>query len=180
VTPAAQPSGVSHREARHHSHFQGMDELPLPIEIRVSPIHGLGAFARTAISKGSRVVEYLGERITRAESLKRCEAGNQFIFGLSETEDLDGSVEHNLARFMNHSCAPNCEALFEAGRIWLVAIGDIAAGEEITFNYSYDLDDYRKHPCQCGASECVKFIVAAEFFETLKRQRQFHLSSDLD
>ena len=82
----------------------------LAVEMRTSHIHGHGVFARQLIPSGERVIEYVGERISKAESLKRCEAMNFFIFALDEESDLDGSVETNLARYINHSCAPNCEA----------------------------------------------------------------------
>jgi uncharacterized protein len=137
-----------------------------------SPIHGLGGFAKTAIGKGTRVVEYLGERITKSESLRRCERNNEFIFSLDEEHDLDGNVAWNPARFLNHSCAPNCEAELQDGHIWIVATREIAAGEEVTFNYGYDLVDYREYPCRCGVPGCVGYIVAEEFFEhVLKGER---------
>jgi uncharacterized protein len=130
-----------------------------------SPIHGTGGFARDDIAAGTRVIEYVGERITKAESLKRCELNNEYIFALDEEHDLDGNVAWNPARFLNHSCAPNCEAVLEDGRIWIVALRDIRAGVEATFNYGYDLEDYRQHSCRCGATNCVGYIVAEEFFE---------------
>jgi SET domain-containing protein len=138
---------------------------------RTSPIHGTGGFARNNITVGTRVIEYLGEKITKQESLARCEKNNECIFALSDTQDLDGHVDGNPARFLNHSCAPNCEAQLEDGRIWIVATRQIRAGEELTFNYSYDLEDYREHPCNCGAPGCVGYIVAEEFFEHVRRQR---------
>jgi hypothetical protein len=85
---------------------------------------------------------------------------------------LDGNVPWNPARFLNHSCDPNCEAEPDGGRVWIVARRGIRAGEEITFNYGYDLQDYREHPCRCGAADCVGYIVAAEFFEHVKWQRR--------
>jgi uncharacterized protein len=133
--------------------------------VEASPIHGLGGFAKTAIGKGTRVVEYIGERISKSESLRRCEGNNHFIFSLNDEQDLDGNVAWNPARFLNHSCVPNCEAELQDGRIWIVATRDIPAGEEITFNYGYDLVDYRDYPCRCGAPGCVGYIVAEEFFE---------------
>jgi len=143
------------------------------IRIGPSPIHGQGGFATRFMAKGARVIEYAGERITKAESLRRCEAQNWFIFGLDEEFDLDGNVEWNPARFLNHSCAPNGEAVCEEGRVWIVALRDIRPGEEITFNYGYDLDDYVEHPCRCGAPECVGYIVAEELSEQIRnRQRQ--------
>jgi SET domain-containing protein len=141
------------------------------IQIGPSPIHGRGGFAARFIPRGARVVEYAGEKITKAESLRRCEAQNWFIFGLDEDFDLDSNVEWNPARFLNHSCAPNCEALCEEGRVWISALRDIQPGEEITFNYGYDLTDYKEHPCRCGAPDCVGFIVAEEFFAHLRSNR---------
>lgn len=141
---------------------------PLDTELvvfRNSPIHGIGGFARQAIRAGTRIFEYLGERISKAEALRRCEENNGFIFALNDAEDLDGNVAWNPARFLNHSCAPNCEAEMEDDRIWIVARRHIAAGEEVTFNYGYDLVDYRNYPCECGSPNCVGYIVAEEFFE---------------
>jgi uncharacterized protein len=132
---------------------------------KASPIHGLGGFARTAIGKGARVVEYVGQRISKSESLRRCEGNNEFSFSLNDEQDLDGNVDWNLARYLNHSCAPNCEAELQDDRIWIVATRDIPAGEEVTFNYGYDLVDYRDYPCRCGSPDCVEYIVAEEFFE---------------
>ena len=138
---------------------------------RPSAIHGIGGFAKANIAAGTRVIEYVGETITKAESLHRCESANEYIFSLDDTHDLDGNVPWNPARFLNHSCDPNCEAEPDGGRIWIVARRNIRAGDEITFNYGYDLDDYREHPCRCGAAECAGYIVAEEFFEHVQKQR---------
>jgi SET domain-containing protein len=149
------------------------DPGPNPwLEIRRSPIHGTGGFARQPIPKGTRVVEYVGEKISKSESLRRCLASNHYIFTLTEEFDLDGDVPWNPARFLNHSCRPNCEAEKTQERIWIIALRDIAAGEELTFNYGYDLEEYRDHPCRCGAPDCVGYIVAEEFFEHVRRQNR--------
>jgi uncharacterized protein len=148
------------------------------IRVGPSPIHGQGGFAARFVPKGAHVSEYAGERITKAESLRRCEAQNWFIFGLDEEFDLDGDVEWNPARFLNHSCAPNSEAVYEDGRVWIVALRDIRPGEEITFNYGYDLADYAEHPCRCGAPECVGYIVAEDFFTQIKRHQGQSLSKN--
>jgi SET domain-containing protein len=141
------------------------------LEFRSSAIHGRGGFAAREIKRGTRVIEYVGEIIDKGESLKRCEANNEFIFTLDEGSDVDGSVAWNPARFVNHSCEPNCEAEVEDGHIWIVALRDIAAGEEVTFNYGFDLEDYRDYPCRCGARECVGYMIAEEFFEHVRQQR---------
>jgi hypothetical protein len=134
-----------------------------------SAIHGRGCFAVQVITAGTRVIEYVGEKIDKTESLRRCEAGNEYIFALDETYDIDGNVERNLARFINHSCSPNCETVPEGGKIWIIALSDIAPGEELTFNYGYDLIDYREHPCKCGAAGCAGYIVAEEFIEDVRK-----------
>lgn len=136
-----------------------------------SGIHGVGGFARADIPAGTRIPEYQGEKISKRESLARCERHNKYIFALDDEQDLDGNVSWNPARFLNHSCAPNCESVLEKGRIWVMSIRKITAGEELTFNYGYDLEDYREHPCCCGAPGCVGYIVAEEFFEHVRRQR---------
>jgi len=141
--------------------------------VRPSGIHGWGGFASRDLRQGRCVIEYLGRRITKAESLRRCEANNPYLFALDDDWDLDGSVPWNPARFLNHSCRPNCEAECLEGRVWIVARRDIGAGEELTFNYGYDLQDFREHPCRCGAPDCVGYIVAEEFFPMLR-----HLAPD--
>jgi uncharacterized protein len=140
------------------------------VRFKTSPIHGTGGFARRDIPSGTSVIEYVGEKISKAESLLRCEANNEYIFALDDEHDLDGRVNWNPARFINHSCAPNGDAELDLGRIWIVARRDIAAGEEITFNYGYDLEDYREYPCRCGAAGCVGYIVAEEFIEQVRRR----------
>ena len=138
------------------------------IVFKASPIHGTGGFAKTSLTKGTRLIEYVGERIDKAESLRRCEADNKYIFALNEEHDLDGNVPWNPARRINHSCVANCDAELDGERIWIIANRDIRAGEEITFNYGFDLVDYRDHPCRCGAAGCVGYIVAEEFFDHLR------------
>ncbi len=141
------------------------------IRISNSGIHGYGGFATKPFRKGARVVEYLGERVTKEESLRRCQERNWFIFGLDEEFDLDGNVTWNPARFINHSCEPNCEAVCDEGRVWIVALRDIRPGEEVTFNYGYDLMDIDEHPCRCGAPGCVGYMVAEDFFDKARKRQ---------
>ena len=145
------------------------------LEFKPSAIHGLGAFAAASIRAGTLVIEYAGERVSKAESTRRCETGNTSIFELDEDWDVDGNAGWNPARFLNHSCAPNCDAELIEGHIWIVARRDIAPGEELTFNYGYDWEDYRQHVCHCGAAACVGYIVAEEFFESFRARKPIGL-----
>jgi SET domain-containing protein len=139
------------------------------VVVRQSAIHGTGAFARRDIAKGTIVIEYVGEKISKEESARRIDAENEYIFTLDDDYDLDGKVPWNPARFINHSCTPNCEAEIDGHRVFINALRDIKAGEELSFNYGYDLVDYREHPCRCGTTGCVGFMVAEEYFERVRR-----------
>jgi SET domain-containing protein len=138
------------------------------IEFRNSSIHGTGGFARVKIPAGARLVEYVGRKVDKQESLRQCELENPYIFYINEEFDLDGNVDWNPARFLNHSCAPNAEADAADEQIWIVALREIQPGEEVTFNYNYDLQDYDEHPCRCGAPNCVGYIIAEEFFDDVR------------
>ena len=140
------------------------------VEFRGSRIHGMGGYARKYIPKDTYVIEYLGEKISKEESERRCEADNRYIFTYDDEHDLDGSVDWNLARWINHSCDANCETIDDEGNIWIAALRDIQAGEELTFNYCYDLDDFRAHPCRCGSSKCVGYIVAEEHHDKVRAE----------
>jgi len=148
-----------------------MSEYHPLICFKPSAIHGTGGFAKAAIPPGTRIIEYVGEKIDKAESNRRCSEGNHFVFFLDEDFNLDGDVPTNPARALNHSCAPNCDAELIDGRIWIVARHAIQQDEEITFNYGYDLVDLEDHPCRCGSTECLGYIVAEEHHPELRRRR---------
>src|SRR6185503_14395923 len=163
---ARERRGVNSR-SNMEAHMELTSEL---YEVNPSSIHGMGVYARVDIPQGTRVLEYIGERVTKEESLRRRQGGNFFVFDVTEEFDIDGAVDWNPARFINHSCAPNCEAEMKEERIWIIALRDIKASEELTFNYGYDLDDYEDHPCRCGAPECLGFMVAEEHFAGVRRK----------
>jgi len=139
------------------------------IECRDSVIHGQGVCAARDIPDGTRIIEYTGERITKVvaeqreqERLARQRAGGDdcvYIFILNQRHDLDGRTSDNIARLINHSCAPNCRAETIRGHIWIIARRDIAAGEELTFDYGFPYKEWQKHPCRCGAPRCLGYIV---------------------
>jgi hypothetical protein len=139
-----------------------------PFEIRGSAIQGRGAFATRPIKSGDAVIEYRGERLRKEDSRVRQESGNPYIFIIDDEYDIDGDMPWNPARFLNHSCAPNCEAFLDDSRIWIYARRDIVVGEELTFNYGYDISEYADYPCRCGTAECIGFIVAEEHFDAVR------------
>lgn len=141
------------------------------VEVRKSGIHDTGCFAACDIRKGEKVIEYTGPRISKEESAKECEGGNVYIFTLNDERDINGNVEWNPARFINHSCDPNCESENDDPHIWIHAVRDIKAGEELTYNYGFDIEEYKDYPCNCGSSKCVGYMVAAEFFDHARKYR---------
>jgi len=153
------------------------------IEVRESKIHNKGVFAARDIPKGTRIIEYVGEIITKAEAEKRVtettenaneENGAVYIFELNRKHDIDGNVDYNTARFINHSCDPNCETKNISKHIWIIAIKDIKKGEELSYNYGYDIECYDEHPCKCGSENCVGYIVAEEHFPKLRKKLKNH------
>lgn len=140
------------------------------MELGASGIHGRGGFARCRIPAGTPIIEYVGERVGKEESTRRCVEGNPYIFTINEEWDIDGDVAWNPARYLNHACTPNCEAEQDEDRIWLTALRDILPGEELTFNYGYDFGEWRDYPCGCGSPKCLGYIVAEEFHEKVRAE----------
>jgi SET domain-containing protein len=135
------------------------------VEVRASPLHGLGVFALRRIPRGTRVLEYLGERISHEEADRRYEHkgahdNHTFLFIADDTTVIDAGVDGNEARFVNHACDPNCESVIEQARVFIDAIRTIAPGEELTYDYqiqreagdSPDIDAI--FACGCGLSGC--------------------------
>lgn len=146
---------------------------PKKIEARLSNIHGNGVFATGAFAKGERIIRYKGFLRTHADVDEEYgdldEDGHTFLFTLNDEYVIDANVKANVARWINHSCAPNCEAVVEEDakgrrdkdKVFIEAIRDIAAGEELTYNYGITLAE-RHTPklkklwgCRCGSKNCT-------------------------
>ena len=140
------------------------------IRVRVGPsrIAGQGLFTGQDIKQGTKIIRYIGEKITHEESERRLAAGNAYIFGLDERYAIDGSTRKNTARYINHSCDPNCETEQFGRIIWIVAIRDITAGEELTYNYGYGIDEEPLEPCHCGAQNCCGYILGPQYWDHIK------------
>ena len=146
--------------------------MPKKIATRKSAIHGNGMFAVAPIAKGERLIEYKGRRRSHDEvdndDSGDVESGHTFLFTLDEDWVIDANYEGNSARWINHSCAPNCEAVMEededdarASRVFIEAIRAIRTGEELTYDYGITLAQ-RHTPrlkkiwaCRCGARDCT-------------------------
>lgn len=138
-------------------------------KVKTSKIHGRGLYATADIEEETDIIQYVGEKITKKESTRRAldweekarksGEGLVYIFELDDKYDIDGRLGKNPARYMNHSCDGNCEAINYDGEIWIVARRDIKKGEELVYDYGYDMEHFLDHPCKCGADNCIGFIV---------------------
>jgi hypothetical protein len=142
-------------------------------EVRRSNIDGSGAFALKNIPKGTRIDEYVGERISNAEADKRyrdheMETHHTWLFALDGNITIDAAVGGSDSRFINHSCDPNCEAIEEKGRIFIYSLRAIPKGTELAYDYAYARDDddedeeewERFYACRCGSPKCRGTILA--------------------
>jgi hypothetical protein len=140
------------------------------IEVRPSPIAGLGVFARERIEKGTRLIEYVGEIVDSEEAARRydddaMEQHHTFLFAIDDEMAIDGGVGGNDAKYFNHACAPNCEAVIEDGRIFIDTIADVEAGTELVYDYALMREDpWQEHwrelyACRCGAARCRGMIL---------------------
>tara|TARA_S200000501_G_C20622590_1_gene655307 strand:- start:170 stop:688 length:519 start_codon:yes stop_codon:yes gene_type:complete len=143
--------------------------------VKTSKIHGTGVFATQNIAKGTRIIEYIGQKVTKKEGDKRSErrikkylnskeTGSVYIFELNSRYDIDGSYSYNKARFINHSCNPNCEVDIIKGKIWISSIKKIKISEEFTYDYGYEFDkeDFTDHICECGSKKCIGYIISQD------------------
>ena len=147
--------------------------MPKRITLRRSPIHGNGVFAVTDIPKGTELVEYRGRRMTHAaidrKYAKVPDNGHTFLFTLNDDYVIDANVDGNIARWINHSCKPNCQAVIEESedgdrrkdRVLIESIRPLRAGDELTYDYGIDVGE-RITPrlkelwaCRCGAPRCI-------------------------
>ncbi len=143
---------------------------PRYLEVRTSELAGLGVFTKRAVPRGTLLLEYLGERISHEEAGERYYAATQpdafvLLFTVDRKVVIDGGVGGRAARYVNHSCEPNCEADEIGGRIFITSIRDIPAGAELTYDYNMEApsplprDWRRRYACRCGTRRCRGTIV---------------------
>jgi len=140
-----------------------------------SKIHGIGIIATADIKKNTKIIQYIGEKVTKKEGDKRSaekikkhlnkkNEGSVYIFELNKKYDIDGFPKYNKARYINHSCSPNCEVDIINNQIWIISIKKIKKGEELNYDYGYpfDKDDYKDHKCKCGSKNCIGYIISQD------------------
>ena len=141
------------------------------IQTRLSGVHGKGVFAVQDIAEGERIIEYVGEVITWKEAQRRHphdpkDPNHTFYFHVDEKRVIDAKHGGNSSRWINHSCNPNCEADEDEGRVFITALRNIKAGEELNYDYGLIIDERytpklkAEYPCWCGAKKCRGTLLA--------------------
>jgi SET domain-containing protein len=150
------------------------------VRVGKSPIAGSGAFAKRKIERGTRIIEYEGARLPIASLKKRIEPST-YVFRLNEDTVVDGAIEGNEARFINHSCDPNCEVYVFEDRIFFYAKRDIVRGEELTFDYKLGPADPKQRnkvierdlfACNCGSENCRGTMISESKKSQARRPRR--------
>ncbi len=136
------------------------------LEVRISKIHRRGVFAAQDIKKGMRLIEYTGRKLTVAQADR---SQSDYLFQLNAKVFIDGK---NTARYINHSCDPNCEVVIIRRHIWIRSIRAIKKGEELVFNYNYDLEESKDYPCACRALRCTGYILDKYYWPILERLKK--------
>jgi SET domain-containing protein len=156
-----------------HARYPWKEEPNPYFELRTSEIQGTGAFAIRTIRKGTRIIEYLGQRVSWRTADKRYDdekmsRHHTFLFTVDDKTVIDAAVNGNDARFLNHSCDGNCEAITDRKRIYIEARKSIKAGEELLYDYQYERTedhtaaDEKFYACRCGSPNCRGSILAPD------------------
>ena len=151
-------------------------------KLKKSKIHAYGIFATENIPKGKKIIQYIGDKVTKKEGERRSEkrikkylnskyTGSVYIFELNKKYDIDGSPKYNKARYINHSCNPNCEVEIENNEIWIKSIKKIKKFDELSYDYGYEFDeeDYKDHICKCGSNNCIGYIISSDDWPKYKK-----------
>ena len=141
------------------------------VQVRRSGVHGKGVFALQPIRAGETVIEYVGERISWKEALRRhphdpSQPNHTFYFHIDDQHVIDANVGGNASRWINHACDTNCEADEQGGRVFIKAVRDIEPGEELFYDYGLVIDERltpklkKEYPCHCGSPNCRGTLLA--------------------
>jgi hypothetical protein len=153
------------------------------IQTRRSDVHGNGVFAVQDLAEGETLIEYKGEIISWKEALRRhphdpAQPNHTFYFHIDDGRVIDGNVKGNAARWINHSCEPNCEADEVDGRVYIKALRNIAAGEELNYDYGLIIDEpytpklLSEFPCWCGSEQCRGTLLTPKDEDEEKKKKK--------
>tara|TARA_B110000858_G_C17516088_1_gene342602 strand:+ start:55 stop:558 length:504 start_codon:yes stop_codon:yes gene_type:complete len=151
-------------------------------KVKKSKVHGTGVFATFDILRNTKIIQYIGDKVTKSEGdrrsaqrikkyLNKKNEGSVYIFELNKKYDIDGTPLYNKARYINHSCSPNCEVDIINNEIWIISIKSIKKGEELNYDYGYpfDVNDFSDHVCKCKSKNCIGYIISQDDWPKYKK-----------
>jgi uncharacterized protein len=189
-SPVKKKPSTRSQPAEHHAHMRRAKKTTRPAAAQASPlcvvkrsrIHGRGVYAARRIRSGTRIIEYIGDRISHEEADARYEMkaeddGHTFLFVVDDELCIDAGVGGNAARYINHKCDANCETLIEGRRVFIEATRTIEPGEELGYDYqltwesSDDPDELKLYECRCGAANCRGTMLDREPLDQKKKKK---------
>lgn len=144
--------------------------------LRESSIHNKGLYAKIDIPKGTQIIQYIGRRLTQRQADKVAEVHGEsliYLFELNERHVIDGNTDDNLAKYINHACEPNCYTENDGKEIWIHALKDIKAGEELTYDYGFQRAEWHERPCLCEKDSCFGFVVARKYWSGIRQTKRY-------
>ena len=191
VPPKKPVTRSSKTAVTHHAHMRHAQKTAKPptaesnplYVVKRSKIHGRGVYAARRIRSGTRIIEYVGDRISHEEADSRYEMkadddGHTFLFVVDDDLCIDAGVGGNPARFINHKCDANCETIIEGRRVFIEAIRTIQPGEELGYDYQLtwestdDPDELALYNCRCGAANCRGTMLDRESIDAKKKREK--------
>ncbi|MDF1655332.1 MAG: SET domain-containing protein-lysine N-methyltransferase [Coxiellaceae bacterium] len=141
-----------------------------------SRIHNIGLHAKKLIPEDTRIIRYIGDKLTHKQADKRLDnkqTKEVYLFELDAKYTIDGDTNNNIAKYINHSCEPNCYTEIEDGEIWILASRDIKRGEELSYDYGFQRAGWDEHPCLCGSQNCFGFIVDEKHWPSIRKTKRY-------
>lgn len=146
------------------------------VQLKQSKIHNFGLYAKRDIAEDTPIIQYVGEKMTHKQADKRVGDDEHeliYFFTLDDKYVIDGDVDYNLAKYINHSCEPNCYNDIHDGEVWIYAMRDIKKGEELSYDYGFHRSDWQHRICNCGMDDCFGFVVAHEYWPAIRKTKRY-------
>lgn len=144
------------------------------VQIKASRVHAKGLYAKCAIAEDTPIIEYIGDKVTRKQAENSVSgSGCIYWFELNQRYLIDGDVDENIAKYINHACDPNCYIDIIKHRIWVYALRDIKKGEELSYDYGFERTGWHERPCRCRSEPCFGFIVARGHRSSIQKTKRY-------
>ncbi len=150
-----------------------MKKTHLLVTRKKSIIHANGLYAKKGIAKATPIIQYVGKKIKNSEIKAQDPNNCIYLFEINKRLTIDGDIPNNIAKYINHSCEPNCHTEIIKNEVWIYASRDIKKGEELSYDYGFQRYGWQDHPCRCGKENCFGFIVAQTHWASIRKTQRY-------